>query len=167
MTFTRQPDCPRLWGSRANEKRSLNLGAPTATFSFASEPPPCPPPPSSAAEAKPCPASGRNGLEAMPEGSSFDCACAYNGIVNGRLQKGNRGVAWGTDVYAVFSNVCDAAQHAGAVDFEGSTVTVFLGGTCDRFFGTSRFGIGSESWGRPARAMSFQSPFPACPVGPW
>ncbi len=167
VTFTRQPDCPRLWGSRANEKLSLNFGAPTATFSFTSEPPPCPPPPSAVAGLPPCPASGKNGLDAMPEGSSFDCTCTYNGIVNGRLQKGDRGVAWGTNVYATFSNVCDAAQHAGAVDFAGSTVTVFLGGTCERFFGTKRFGIGSDGWSRPARAMSFQSPFPACPTGPW
>ena len=167
VTFTRQPDCPRLWGSRANEKVSLGFGAPTATFSFTSEPPPCPPPPSAAADLQPCPASGKNGLDSMPEGSSFDCTCTYNGIVNGRLQKGARGVAWGTNVYATFSSVCDAAQHAGAVDFAGSTVTVFLGGTCDRFFGTKRFGIGSDGWSKPARVLSFQSPFPACPTGPW
>lgn len=167
VTFTRQPDCPRLWGSRVNEKVSLNLGAPTATFSFASEPPPCPPPPSTAADVRPCPVSGKNGLDSMPEGTSFDCICTYNGIINGRLQKGTRGVAWGTNVYATFSNVCDAAQHAGAVDLAGSTVTVFLGGTCDRLFGTKRFGIGSDGWSKPARVLSFQSPFPACPTGPW
>ena len=167
VTFTRQPDCPRLWGSRANEKVSLNLGVPTATFSFASEPTPCPPPPSTAADLRPCPASGKNGLDSMPEGTSFDCTCTYNGIINGRLQKGTRGVAWGTNVYATFSSVCDAAQHAGAVDFAGSTVTVFLGGTCDRLFGTKRFGIGSDGWSKPARVLSFQSPFPACPTGSW
>ncbi|MHB8799477.1 MAG: LCCL domain-containing protein [Thermoanaerobaculia bacterium] len=167
VTFTRQPDCPRLWGSRANEKVSLNLGVPTPTFSFASEPPPCPPPPRAAADLRPCPASGKNGLDSMPEGTSFDCTCTYNGIFNGRLQKGTRGVAWGTNVYATFSSVCDAAQHAGAVDFGGSTVTVFLGGTCDRLFGTKRFGIGSDGWSKPARVLSFQSPFPACPTGPW
>ena len=167
VTFWRQPDCPRLWGSAANGVTSRNSAAPTATFSFAADPPPCPPPPSEAADLKPCPASGDNGLEGMAEGSRFDCTCTYNGMVNGRLMKGNRGVAWGTNVYASFSNVCDAAQHAGAVDFDGSTVTVFVGGTCDRFFGTNRNGIGSESWAKTARALSFQSPFPACPVGPW
>lgn len=167
VTFTRQAECPRLWGSRSNGQLSLNHGAPTPTFSFAAEPPPCPPPPSTAADLAPCPASGRNGLDAMPVGSSFDCTCAYNGVVSGRLLKGNRGVAWGTNVYAAFSDVCDAAQHAGAVDHAGSTVTVFLGGTCDRFFGTNRFGIGSENWSRPARSLAFQQPFPACPTGPW
>jgi hypothetical protein len=167
VTFTRQPDCPRLWGSRANDKLSLNLGTLTATFSFASDPPPCPPPPSTAVDLAPCPASGSNGVDAMAEGSSFDCTCSYNGMVNGRLMKGSRGIAWGTNVYASFSNVCDAAQHAGAVDFRGSTVTVFVGGTCDRFFGSNRFGIGSESRGRAARVIAFQQPFPACPVGAW
>lgn len=167
VTFTRQADCPRLWGSRANDRLAINHGGPTATYSFTTEPPPCPPSPGDAAGLGPCPASGANGVDARPEGSSFDCTCRYNGMTNGRLMPGNRGVAWGTNVYASFSNVCDAAQHAGAVDFRGSTVTVFVGGTCDRFFGSKRFGIGSESWRKPARGIAFQQPFPACPTGPW
>ena len=91
----------------------------------------------------------------MPEGSSFDCTCAY--------KKRLSGVAWGKDVYAIFSNVCDAAQHAGAVDLKGSTVTVFLGGPCDRFVRSSRMGIDSDSWSKPARSMAFRLPYPPCP----
>ncbi len=154
VTFYGQPDCPRLWGSEGNGSVSVNDGAQPATFSFTAEPPPCPPPPSTAADLQPCPTSGRD-LVSMPEGSSFDCTCAY--------KKRLSGVAWGKDVYAIFSNVCDAAQHAGAVDLKGSTVTVFLGGPCDRFVRSSRMGIDSDSWSKPARSMAFRLPYPPCP----
>ena len=154
VTFYRQPDCPRLWGSEGNGAVSVNDGAQPATFSFTAAPPPCPPPPSTAVDLQPCPTSG-NALAAMPEGSSFDCTCKY--------KKRLSGVAWGKDVYAIFSDVCDAAQHAGAVDLRGSTVTVFVGGSCDRFVRSSRMGIDSDSWSKPARSMAFRLPYPPCP----
>ena len=154
-TFWRQPDCPRLWGSEGNGVVSVNKGAPTATYSFTAAPPPCPPPPSAAAELEPCPTGGKNGLDARLEGSSFDCTCTY--------KKRLGGVVWGKDVYAIFSDVCDSAQHAGAVGPGGSTVTVFLGGPCGRFVRSSRMGIDSDSWSKPARSMAFRLPYPPCP----
>jgi hypothetical protein len=154
VTFYRQPECPRLWGSEGNGTVSVNDGAQPATFSFTAEPPPCPPPPSTAADLQACPTSG-NALASLPEGSSFDCTCTY--------KKRRSGVAWGKNVYAIFSDVCDAAQNAGAVDLKGSTVTVFLGGPCDRFVRSSHAGIESDSWNKPARSMAFRLPYPPCP----
>lgn len=161
VTFWRQPDCPRLWGSAANGVVSGNFVSPTATFSFTAEPPPCPPPPSASADLAPCPGLFSKELEAMPEGSSFDCTCAYD--------KYGKGSLWGTRVYYLGSNVCDAAQHAGMVDRKGSTVTVFLGGPCDRFWGSRSYGMRSESRRKPGRSMAFQQPYPACPgpTDPW
>lgn len=161
VTFWRQPDCPRLWGSKANGVVSDNIASPTATFSFTAEPPPCPPPPSTAADLKPCPGLFSKELEAMPEGSSFDCTCAYD-----RYRKG---ALWGTRVYFLGSNVCDAAQHAGMVASKGSTVTVFLGGECDRFWGSRSRGMVSDSRRKPGRSMAFQQPYPECPgpTDPW
>jgi hypothetical protein len=97
----------------------------------------------------------------MPEGSSFDCTCAYD--------KYGKGALWGTRVYFLGSDVCDAAQHAGLVARKGSTVTVFLGGECDRFRGTRSFGKESESRRKPGRSMAFQQPYPECPgpTDPW
>ncbi|MDM7914564.1 MAG: LCCL domain-containing protein, partial [Candidatus Eisenbacteria bacterium] len=155
VTFWRQPDCPRLWGSAANGVVSGNSASSTATFSFTAEPPPCPPPASTAADLKPCPGLFSQELEAMPEGSSFDCTCAYD--------KYGKGSLWGTRVYYIGSNVCDAAQHAGIVERKGSTVTVFLGGACDRFRGSRSYGKVSDSRRKPGRSMAFQQPFPACP----
>ncbi|MBK9376683.1 MAG: hypothetical protein IPN03_23940 [Holophagales bacterium] len=161
VTFWRQPDCPRLWGSAANDVVSKNGASPTATFSFTAEPPPCPPPPSATADLKPCPTLFSKELEAMPEGSTFDCTCEYTRYREGSL--------WGTRVYYIGSSVCDAAQHAGMVDRKGSTVTVFLGGPCDRFWGSKSFGMQSESRRKPGRSMAFQQPYPACPgpTDPW
>jgi hypothetical protein len=161
VTFWRQADCPRLWGSAANGVVSGNFASPTATFSFTAEPPPCSPPPSTAADLKPCPGLFSKELEAMPEGSSFDCTCAYD--------KYGKGALWGTRVYFLGSNVCDAAQHAGMVDRKGSTVTVFLGGPCDRFWGSRSYGKVSDSRRKPGRSMAFQQPFPECPgpTDPW
>jgi len=161
VTFWRQPDCPRLWGSAANGVVSQNVASPTATFSFTAEPPPCPPPPSASANLAPCPTLFSKELEAMPEGSSFDCTCEYTRYREGSL--------WGTRVYYIGSSVCDAAQHAGMVDRKGSTVTVFLGGPCDRFWGSRSFGMASESRRKPGRSMAFQQPYPACPgpTDPW
>ena len=161
VTFWRQPDCPRLWGSSANGVVSKNFASPTATFSFTAEPPPCPPPPSTAADLEPCPTLFSKEVEAMPEGSSFDCTCAYD--------RYGKGALWGTRVYFLGSNVCDAAQHAGMVDRKGSTVTVFLGGECERFFGSRSHGKVSDSRRKPGRSMAFQQPYPACPgpTDPW
>jgi len=161
VTFWRQPDCPRLWGSSANGVVSGNFASPTATFSFTAEPPPCPPAPSDAADLKPCPGLFSRELEAMSDGSSFDCTCAYDRYGKGSL--------WGTRVYYIGSNVCDAAQHAGMVGRKGSTVTVFLGGECGRFWGSKSHGRESESRRKPGRSMAFQQPFPECPgpTDPW
>ncbi len=161
VTFWRQPDCSRLWGSAANGVVSKNFASPTATFSFSAEPPPCPPPPSASADLKPCPGLFSKELEAMPEGSSLDCTCAYD--------RYGKGALWGTRVYFLGSNVCDAAQHAGLVDRRGSTVTVFLGGECGRFWGSKSFGKESDSRRKPGRSMAFQQPYPACPgpTDPW
>jgi len=161
VTFWRQPDCPRLWGSAANGVVSHNSASPTATFSFTAEPPPCPPPPSATADLKPCPTLFSKELEAMPEGSTFDCTCEYTRYREGSL--------WGTRVYYLGSSVCDAAQHAGMVGRKGSTVTVFLGGPCDRFWGSKSYGMESESRRKPGRSMAFQQPYPACPgpTDPW
>ena len=161
VTFWRQSDCPRLWGSAANGVVSKNAASPTATFSFSAEPPPCPPPPSASADVRPCPTLFSRELEAMPEGSSFDCSCEYTRYREGSL--------WGTHVYYLGSSVCDAAQHAGMVARTGSTVTVFLGGPCDRFRGSKSFGMESESRRKPGRSMAFQQPYPACPgpADPW
>ncbi len=119
----------------------------------------------------------------MAVGESRSCVCTRTGGIgvwgNGRYSPSSSvceaalhaGVitrsGGETNVYAAFSSVFDAAQHAGAVDFRESTVTVFVGGSCDRFFGTKRFGIGSESRSRPARLIAFQQPFLACQRGPW
>jgi hypothetical protein len=161
VTFWRQPDCPRLWGSAANGVVSQNEASPTATFSFTAEPPPCPPPPSASADLRPCPTLFSKEFEARPEGSSFDCTCAYD--------KYRKGSLWGTRIYFIGSDVCDAAQHAGMVDRKGSTVTVFLGGECDRFRGSKSCGKVSESRRKPGRSMAFQQPYPACPspTDPW
>lgn len=161
VTFWRQSDCPRLWGSAASGVVSKNAASPTATFSFTAEPPPCPPPPSASADVRPCPTLFSKELEAMPEGSSFDCTCEYTRYREGAL--------WGTRVYYLGSSVCDAAQHAGMVAPKGSTVTVFLGGPCDRFRGSKSFGMESESRRKPGRSMAFQQPYPDCPgpADPW
>jgi hypothetical protein len=161
VTFWRQPDCPRLWGSAANGVVSKNAASPPATFSFTPEPPPCPPPPSASAGLEPCPTLFSKELEAMPEGSTFDCTCEYTRYREGSL--------WGTRVYYIGSSVCDAAQHAGMVGRKGGTVTVFLGGPCDRFWGSKSYGMESESRRKPGRSMAFQQPYPACPgpTDPW
>lgn len=98
----------------------------------------------------------------MPEGSTFDCTC--------KRDKYGKGALWGTHVYYLGSDVCDAAQHAGMVHWKGlTTVTVFLGGPCDRFWGSKAYGKESTSRRKPGRSMAFQQPYPACPgpTDPW
>lgn len=158
LTFFRQPDCPRLWGSEANGVVSVNWGAPTATFSFTATPPACPPPPATGPEVKPCPATLEK-LAGGPEGKGFDCTCAW--------KRTRRGSVWGKHIYAGHSDVCNAAQHAGAVKKPGSTVTVFLGGGCGVFAGssTSVNFIDAARWGKAPRSFAFRLPYPPCADG--
>lgn len=158
VTFYRQSDCPRLWGSEGNGTVSVNWGAPTATFSFAAAPPPCPPAPASGPDVKPCPATLQK-LTDWPEGKGFDCTCEWS--------KRERGSVWGRGIYAIHSDVCNAAQQAGAVKKPGSTVTVFLGGGCSSFVGasTSTNYIRSSRWGEAKRSFAFRLPYPPCADG--
>ncbi len=158
VTFYRQAECPRLWGSEANGVVSVNWGAPTVTFSFTAEPPACPPAPATGPEVKPCPATLK-GLADGPEGKGFDCTCTW--------KKYERGSVWGNHIYAIHSDVCNAAQHAGAVKSPGSTVTVFLGGGCSSFTGHSgstNF-IRASRWGESKRSFAFRLPYPPCADG--
>lgn len=111
------------------------------------------PVPSAAELLSPCPASFEM-AGAMAVGESRSCVCP-NGPIGGAV--------FGAGRYGPASSVCDAAWHAGAVDLKGSVVTVFLGGSCDRFVRSSRMGIDSASWSKPARSMAFRLPFPPCP----
>ncbi len=158
VTFFRAPDCPRLWGSEANGVVSVNWGAPTATFAFDATPPPCPPPPATGPDVKPCPAT----LEKVTAGSGgkgFDCTCEW--------KKYERGSVWGKGIYAIHSDVCNAAQHAGAVKKPGSTVTIFLGGGCSSFAGvsTSTNFVRASRWGSAERSFAFRLPYPPCADG--
>lgn len=158
VTFTRQPDCSRLWGSEANGGLSTNWGAPTATYSFTTEPPPCPPEAASGPDVQPCPAT-LEALTAWPEGQGFDCTCEWS--------KRERGSVWGRNIYAIHSNVCNAAQQVGAVKRPGGTVTVFLGGGCSWFNGTSSSPnyVRSSRWGESDRTFAFRLPYPPCADG--
>ena len=158
VTFYRQPDCPRLWGSEGNGAVSINWGAATATYSFTAEAPPCPPAPGDGSEVQPCPGTLQSLVE-WPEGKGFDCTCEWS--------KRQRGSVWGRNIYAIHSDVCNAAQHVGAVKPPGSTVTVFLGGGCSYFAGasTSINFVTSSRWGDADRSIAFRLPYPPCADG--
>ena len=158
VTFFRQPACPRLWGSEANGVVSVNWGAPSATYSFRAVPPPCPPPPATGPDVHPCPATLEKRAD-WPEGKGFDCSCEW--------KKSETGSVWGRNIYAVHSDLCSAAQHAGAVKKPGSTVTVFLGGGCAAFSGvsTSVNFVRSARWGPARRSFAFRLPYPPCSDG--
>ena len=158
VTFYRQPDCPRLWGSEGNGAVSINWGATTATYSFTAEAPPCPPSPRDGPEVQPCPATLQSLVE-WPEGKGFDCTCEWS--------KRRRVSVWGRDIYAIHSDVCSAAQHVGAVKPPGSTVTVFLGGGCSYFAGASNSinFVRSSRWRDADRSIAFRLPYPPCADG--
>ena len=55
--------------------------------------------------------------------------------------------AWGTDVYADFSSICEAALHAGAITASGGQVTIEMRADAAPYQGSLRNGVESVPYG--------------------
>lgn len=56
--------------------------------------------------------------------------------------------AWGTDLYADFSSICEAALHAGAITAAGGSVTIEMRPSANNYQGSYRNGVRSVSYGK-------------------
>ena len=82
-------------------------------------------------------------LGKLPARRTFFCPS------NPQKQFGTLGI-WGTDRYLRISKLCTAALHAGAVTLAGGNITVEFhkGMDGDKFLGSRRNGVATESWER-------------------
>ena len=116
--------------------------------------------PSPGAAVQACPQNMRG--RALAPGQRLRCACGPGQM---------RGSVWGTNRYTADSSICRAALHAGATSPNGGTVTVYAGGSCPGFVGTTRNGVRTGNWGRYGQTYAFRYPLPRCttaqaPAGP-
>jgi hypothetical protein len=68
----------------------------------------------------------------------------------------SRGDVYGTDSYTDDSSVCIAAVHAGVITADrGGAVTIVIGEGRDRYEGTSRNGVQSQSFSKTSGSFTF------------
>jgi len=91
-----------------------------------------------------------------PRGQALRCSCSPRQMV---------GSVWGTRRYTTDSSVCKAARHAGVIGRNGGNVTVYSGGGCRSFIGTTRYGIRTGRWGPYKTSYAFRYPMPRCVGG--
>jgi hypothetical protein len=80
--------------------------------------------------AKPCP-------EKLSGDVPSSCACAGSAT----------GPVWGSGIYTTDSNVCAAAQHAGAIGPGGGTAKPRSAAGCPAYVGSAANGVTTSSWG--------------------
>ncbi len=86
----------------------------------------------------------------FPDGAeSYACTCE-EGFVEGGV--------WGTGVYTTDSNICAAAQHAGAITSAGGRVKLVAAAGQETYPGSSQNGITSQQWGAFDRSFMFVNP---------
>ncbi len=68
------------------------------------------------------------------------------------------GTIWGTNTYSTDSNICAAAQHAGAITADGGGVLAVAAPGQETYPGTLQNGITSQTWGKLDRSFMFVNP---------
>jgi hypothetical protein len=68
------------------------------------------------------------------------------------------GALWGSDPYTDDSSVCTAAMHAGVIDQNGGPLVVTIDGPGEKFEGTVKNGITSNSYGKYGRTYHVAKP---------
>ena len=122
--------CGAYLGSAANGVSSNSWGPWNASFYF---------PGHSETEGKcdnTCPRAYKS-VQGLDENSEMVCKCAG----------GHSGSVWGDGIYTHDSDICSAAQHAGAIPAEGGEVTVKAAAGCKNYAAAEKNGISSRSWG--------------------
>ena len=80
-------------------------------------------------------------------GQRYSCNCPGNGSF---------GSVWGTDIYTDDSSICTAAAHAGLITREaGGTVILEIRTGQQSYVGSSRYGVGTTSYGQWGRSFVF------------
>lgn len=86
----------------------------------------------------------------FPNGAeSYACSCE-SGFVGSSI--------WGTNVYSTDSNICAAAQHAGAITQAGGAVQAVAAGPQAAFTASTQNGVTSNEWGAFERSFIFVNP---------
>ena len=86
--------------------------------------------------------------DAAPQGWSGDCSCAAVGT----------GPVWGTNPYTSDSAVCRAARHAGVIGANGGVVHLTPAPGQDRYGGSARNGVVTDSYGPWSRSFRVSAP---------
>jgi hypothetical protein len=74
--------------------------------------------------------------------------------------------AWGIDLYADFSSICEAALHAGAINASGGPVMIEMRPRAERYQGSFRNGVQSVSYGPAVSSFVVIPAGGAPPAGP-
>ena len=93
----------------------------------------------------PLPACGTfpNGAE------SYACTCEAGFPVSS---------VWGSGIYSTDSNICAAAQHAGAISEDGGKVLAVAAPGQENYVSSTQNGITSQQWGKLDRSFMFVNP---------
>lgn len=83
----------------------------------------------------------------LKAGDTLTCACLATDQRAGQV--------WGTGIYTADSDVCAAAQHAGAIGAEGGTVTALRLQGLAQYRGSSQNGVKTGSWGKYESSFVF------------
>lgn len=98
-------------------------------------------------------ASAQDALPACgtyPSGAaSYACTCQSGFFAGG---------VWGTNIYSTDSNVCAAAQHAGAITAAGGNVLAVAAPGQAEYAATTQNGIASQHWGKLDSSFMFVNP---------
>jgi hypothetical protein len=83
----------------------------------------------------------------FPNGAdSYSCTCEAGFVPGG---------VWGTNIYSTDSNICAAAQHAGAITAAGGPVKAVAAAGQDDYPASTQNGISSQHWGAFDKSFMF------------
>ncbi len=83
------------------------------------------------------------------DADSYACTCEAGFIEGG---------VWGTNIYSTDSNICAAAQHAGAITAAGGVVKAVRAAGQETYPATTQNGITSQQWGKLDSSFMFVNP---------
>ena len=91
---------------------------------------------------------------AMAQGACPTNAMSLQGTSICSCSGATSGAVWGSGPYTADSNICRAAQHAGAIGSGGGMVQVTMSGGMSSYPGSSANGVSTSNWGQCGSSFS-------------